>query len=310
MSGQVPSPLQHRLHDLLSGDPRPGDRLAAVVNYTLFAVILLTSVVLVAGTVPSVAARWSREIRLFDLVAGSLFLVEYLLRLWSAPANPRYADGWRGRLRWTRSPFALIDLLATVALLTPWLGVFREARFVRLLALLRIGHAGRVGRSVAMASRIIHAQRTELLLSLGAIAFLLLVGSTAVYYAEHEAQPRAFGSIPAALWWGVATVTTVGYGDVYPVTVAGRILGGILAVLGISSFALPTAILGGAFMRELQRRETLRGESHCPTCGQRVHRHHAWHDDEDAAAADAAGAVAPPDDRPGDSTATLRDPGR
>jgi voltage-gated potassium channel len=105
------------------------------------------------------------------------------------------------------------------------------------------------------------------------VGVVLLVGSTLVYFAERGAQPDKFGSIPDAMWWGIATVTTVGYGDVYPVTPLGRTLGGMLAVLGIASFALPTAILGAAFLDELQRARAhdmraREGQRVCPTCGQ------------------------------------------
>jgi voltage-gated potassium channel len=111
-----------------------------------------------------------------------------------------------------------------------------------------------------------------LALIVGAVAFVLLLGSTLMYFAERDAQPEKFGSIPEAMWWGVATITTVGYGDVYPVTALGRTLGGLLAVLGIASFALPTAILGAAFLDELLRARTVDGHARCPTCGQ------PWHD--------------------------------
>jgi voltage-gated potassium channel len=241
------------------------------VHYALLAIIVAAVVALIVGTMPSVDARWGAALRRFDLAVGALFAVEYLVRLWTAPVDPRYADGWRGRWRWARSPLAVLDLVAVVAILTPQLALdLRQARLVRLLALLRIGKLGRFGQSVTMAGRILRSRREDLLVALGAIALLLLVGSTLVYFAEHDAQPEKFSSVPDTLWWGIVTVTTVGYGDVYPVTTLGRVLGGAFAMLGIASFALPTAILGAAFVEELQRMRELRGETHCPTCGQPV----------------------------------------
>jgi voltage-gated potassium channel len=204
----------------------------------------------------------------FDVFVGVLFAAEYLVRLWIAPVEPRYRDGWRGRLRWARSPLALLDLIAVVALLVPHLPVdLRQARLARLFALLRIGKLGRFGRSVATAHRIVRSRREDLLVAFTALALVLFVGSTLVYFVEHEAQPDKFGSIPESLWWGVVTLTTVGYGDVYPVTVLGRLLGGLFAVLGIASFALPTAILGAAFMDEMQRLHAHEASACCPTCG-------------------------------------------
>jgi voltage-gated potassium channel len=265
----MPGVRQRRLHALLDGRPEAGDRLDVLCYYLQLGVIVAAVSVLIVGTVPSIEARWGRALRAFDVVVGLLFLLEYLARLWTAPVDPRYRDGWRGRLRYARSPLALLDLVAVIALLVPHLPIdLRQARLARLFALLRIGKLGRFGRSVSMAMHMIRSRRDDLLVAFAGLAFVLLIGSTIMYFVEHEAQPDKFSSIPETLWWGVVTLTTVGYGDVYPVTVLGRILGGLFAVLGIASFALPTAILGAAFMEELQRSREQRDEARCPTCGQ------------------------------------------
>jgi voltage-gated potassium channel len=265
----MPSPRQRRLHALLDGRPEAGDRLDVLCYYLQLGVIIAAVSVLVVGTVPSIEARWGWALRAFDVVVGVLFLLEYAARLWTAPVDRRYRDGWRGRLRYARSPLALLDLVAVIALLVPHLPIdLRQARLARLFALLRIGKLGRFGRSVSMAMHMIRSRRDDLLVAFAGLAFVLLIGSTLMYFVEHEAQPDKFSSIPETLWWGVVTLTTVGYGDVYPVTVLGRILGGLFAVLGIASFALPTAILGAAFMEELQRSREQRASSRCPTCGQ------------------------------------------
>jgi voltage-gated potassium channel len=265
----MPGVRQRRLHALLDGRPEAGDRLDVLCYYLQLGVIVAAVSVLIVGTVPSIEARWGRALRAFDVVVGLLFLLEYLARLWTAPVGPRYRDGWRGRLRYARSPLALLDLVAVIALLVPHLPIdLRQARLARLFALLRIGKLGRFGRSVSMAMHMIRSRRDDLLVAFAGLAFVLLIGSTLMYFVEHEAQPDKFSSIPETLWWGVVTLTTVGYGDVYPVTVLGRILGGLFAVLGIASFALPTAILGAAFMEELQRSREQWASSRCPTCGQ------------------------------------------
>jgi voltage-gated potassium channel len=266
-----PSSLQHRVFRLLDGRAEAGDPLDVAVHHLLFGIIVASVVTLIVATVPAVQARWGRALGAFDVVAGVVFLVEYVARVWTAPVDPRYGDGWRGRLRYMRSPLAVLDLVATLALLLPHLPTgLREARLVRLVALLRVGKFGRMGRSVTLAQRVFRSRRDDLLLALGAVLFVLLVGSSLMYFAENDAQPDKFGSIPASLWWGVVTLTTVGYGDVYPVTLAGRVLAGLIAMLGIASFALPTAILGGAFLDELQRMRGVEGHTTCPTCGRPV----------------------------------------
>jgi voltage-gated potassium channel len=108
-------------------------------------------------------------------------------------------------------------------------------------------------------------KREELLVTLFVLLLLLLFASSLIYFAEHDAQPDIFSSIPAAMWWAVATLTTVGYGDVYPVTTVGKLVASVIAVLGIGMFALPTGILGAGFVEELQSRK--RRPRTCPHCG-------------------------------------------
>ena len=112
--------------------------------------------------------------------------------------------------------------------------------------------------------RVVHAKREELVMSTALTSVLLIVASSIMYFAETDAQPDKFSSIPASMWWAISTLTTVGYGDVYPVTVLGRVAGGFLALLGIGLFALPTAILGSGLVEAVQRG---RPSSACPQCG-------------------------------------------
>jgi voltage-gated potassium channel len=116
-------------------------------------------------------------------------------------------------------------------------------------------------------STVIKAKREELLITLSAIGILLLVSSTLMYYAENATQPEAFSSIPKAMWWGVTTLTTVGYGDLYPVTPLGRFMGAIIAILGVGLFALPAGLLASGFSDALQAK---RAAACCPHCGKEL----------------------------------------
>ena len=111
-------------------------------------------------------------------------------------------------------------------------------------------------------------KRAELTVTVTLLAVLLVLASSGVYFAEKSAQPEVFSSIPAAMWWAVATLTTVGYGDVYPITSAGKLLGAVVAILGIGMFALPTGILGAGFMEEIHRRKGV--PRTCPHCGEPI----------------------------------------
>lgn len=144
-----------------------------------------------------------------------------------------------------------------------------DLRFLRLLRVLRLFRLAKLARHVSalqMLGRAVASVRYELVVTLCLAGILLLMASASMYYVEHDVQPEAFSSIPATMWWAIATLTTVGYGDVAPITSLGRLLGGVIAVLGIAMLALPTGILGAAFVDTVQKaRATRTGQ--CPACG-------------------------------------------
>lgn len=164
------------------------------------------------------------------------------------------------------SPMALIDFLAVAPFFAPAV-VALDLRSLRALRLLRIFRIVRIARySAAMRSLgyVFLSKKEELVISVTTILILLLVASSLMYFAEGEAQPDQFSSIPGTMWWGVATLTTVGYGDVYPVTVVGRILSAVVAILGIGLFAIPAGIVASGFIELASRNES---ERSCPHCG-------------------------------------------
>ena len=221
----------------------------------LFALIVLNVVAAVVGTTPEVEARFERELAAFEAFSVAVFTVEYVIRLWAA----------HRRLSYVLSPLALIDLLAILPFYLPFLGIdLRVARAFRLLRLFRMAKVARYVRAVGVFAEVARAKREELVIAASVMSILLICASSAMYYAEHAAQPQVFSSIPAAMWWSVATLTTVGYGDVFPVTPAGRLVASVVAVLGIGFFALPTAILGAGFAEAVSRQKLT---PKCPHCG-------------------------------------------
>jgi voltage-gated potassium channel len=140
-----------------------------------------------------------------------------------------------------------------------------------LLVVLRIFKLSRYHASFDVLATVLIKKRWELFATVIIGATLLIVASTLMYLVESPAQPDKFGSIPDAMWWGAVTLTTVGYGNVYPITALGKVLGGLIAFLGIGLFALPTAILGSGFYEEVQRRKRERKKpSICPHCGKEI----------------------------------------
>jgi voltage-gated potassium channel len=240
------------------------------VNILLASLILLNVTAVVLETVESLAKRWQRELDLFDGVSIIIFTIEYALRLWSCTADARYTRPIRGRVAFALKPMAIIDLLAIAPY---YLSAFfaldlRVLRALRLYRMVRVFKLGRYSESLRILGCVLVAKRGELASTLFALILLLVVTSSLMYFAEHETQPQQFSSIPAAMWWGVATLTTVGYGDLCPQTIPGKLLGSIVAILGIGLFALPAGILGSGFVAHLQQRR--KAPLRCPHCGREI----------------------------------------
>lgn len=199
-----------------------------------------------------------RHERLFEVIEWGLFVIfaiEYFLRLYVAPLNPQFA-GRYGRLRYVFSIWSIIDLLALLPfLLTAFGSTSFYLRAARLLRILRVARLGRFTAAWSVLGQAIGKRRYELMLGGLVALLLLLVSSTFLYIFEADDQPAAFGSIPRALWWSVATLTTVGYGDVTPMSAAGRFFASLTAVAGIGLVAMPTGILAAAFSDAFQKQD-------------------------------------------------------
>jgi voltage-gated potassium channel len=262
---------------------RSGRRLTAVVAV----VATLNVLSVVVGSVDAVYDRGPWLFDTFAVLSVLLFTVLYAVRLWAVTAGTA-RGAVDDRLRLARTPILLVDLVVIVVF---WAGVLTgvEARgAVRILWLAHVFNLPHLRRSRRRFRRVFAAQREDLAIAFTGAGMLVLVSSTLMYYVERSAQPEAFASIPDALWWGVVTLTTVGYGDVVPVTPLGRVLGAITTFGGIAFFALPSSVLAAGFIadRTTDQSETLNGGGEtgtsaggvdpttatgtCPKCGKRL----------------------------------------
>jgi voltage-gated potassium channel len=244
-----------------------GDRgFERALNVSLLALIVVNVVAVILETVRELRARYGPVFDALETFSIAVFTLEYALRVWTCVEDPRYRRPVRGRLAFLASPLALVDLVAILPAYVPG-DVFldlRYARILRLLRMLRILKVTRYSRAMQTFLRVAAAKRGELVVIMAFLVVLLVLASSSMYYAEYEEQPEAFSSIPQTMWWAIATLTTVGYGDVVPRTAVGRLLGGVIAILGIGFFALPAGVLAAAFAEEVGRP---RGDDSCPRCG-------------------------------------------
>lgn len=246
---------RREVHDILEvgGDAHSVGR---IVNAFIIVLIILNAIAFAADTVPELADRYAVEFEVFNIFSVIVFTIEYVLRVWSAVEIPMLSrlPRWQARLRFATRPMMIIDLLAFFPWYLHWmlpmdLRVLRVFRLFRLLKLVRYSPA------LQTLGRVIADEYRALLGALLVILVLLLFASTAMYFLEREAQPEKFGSIPDAAWWALATLTTVGYGDVVPITPWGKMLGGIVMLLGVGMIALPVAIIATGFSQESSRHQ-------------------------------------------------------
>lgn len=239
------------------------------VTVALVTLIALNVAAVILETVVPVREQFQRAFDAFEIASLVTFSVEYVARVWAIPEDARYPGGIRGRLRYIISPMALIDIAAifpSILLVVAVGGIdLRFLRALRFFRLFRVLKLGRYSKAVRTLGDVIHDSRGELGVALGAATILLIMSSSVMYLAEHDAQPDKFSSIPASMWWAIITLTTIGYGDVYPVTDLGKVAGGFTALMGVGIVALPTAILGAGFIDHLRAQ---REAKKCPHCGE------------------------------------------
>jgi voltage-gated potassium channel len=265
--------LRQRTYGVLS-HPDPQDRSGRAIYGLVLALIVANVAASVLETVSSIEAAAGGFFLRFELVSVAVFTAEYLARLWACVEDPRYAS--RGRLAWVFSPMALVDLLAIAPFYLSLVAVVPlDLRFVRVLRLARVFRLLRVealSQALHTLGNVTRKKRHELLISVFVVAMLVLLVSSIMYFIEHGEEGTAFTSIPAAMWWGIITVTTIGYGDMTPVTAVGKVFGGVVAFLGVCAFALPVGIISAGFINELeQEKEPAPAETRsslcCPSCG-------------------------------------------
>ena len=247
--------LRRRVYEVVE-IARDGDMRSRVLDHVLVMLILLNVAAFVLETVPGIAAAYGPQLFWFEVVSVAVFTVEYAARIWSCVEMP-FLGGephWRSRVRFALRPYLVIDLLA---ILPFYLSVLLpiDLRILRVMRLFRILKLTRYSPTMHTLFRVLTEERRTLTGTLLLAMTLLLFVSTAAYYAERAAQPEKFGSIPDAAWWAIATLTTVGYGDVAPITPVGRLIAGMAMICGIIVLALPIAIIATAFANEIGKRD-------------------------------------------------------
>ena len=256
--------------------PDQGSSLASRVFDYFITTLILLSVVSVYAVTFDLPPEVKRPMARFEDFVAIVFSVEYLLRIWTADLLHPKSGAIGSRVKYVCSSMAIIDL---VAILPFWLPMIIPAsmlgvRALRLVRVLRLLKLSRYFEAVSSIGEVVRSKRRELFGSLFFVFLMMMVSSLVIYSVEHEAQPDTFRNAFSGMWWAVATLTTVGYGDIYPVTVVGRIFGAVIALLGIGMVAIPTGIISSGLMERISGDKAEQEQEdqfkYCPHCGKKL----------------------------------------
>ena len=248
--------LRRKTYEILQ--PDDGTSVLSRAFDWLITSLILVSVVIVFLATFDLPPRFLRLLMICESVASIVFTVEYLLRIATADFLYPQRGTIASRVKYIVSPMAIIDLAAILPFWLPMFlpGTMLGIRAFRLFRLLRIFKLNRYFDAMRSLGEVIASKKRELLGSLFFVAILMLIASLLMYSAEHDAQPKVFCNAFSGLWWAVATLTTVGYGDIYPVTALGRLIGTFIAFAGVAAVAIPTGIISSGLMERMQRGKT------------------------------------------------------
>ncbi len=222
--------------------------LGMLINTSLLILIFLNIIVIILESVASIEQQYSSWFKTFEIFSVIIFSIEYVLRLWICINIAEYKNlsAVKSRLKYFVTPMAIIDLLA---ILPFYLSMFfmLDLRLLRIFRLIRGFKLTRYSAAMTTLTSVLKDEMPALIAAYFIMFTVIILASSGIYILEHEIQPNEFGSIPESMWWAVTTLTTVGYGDITPITNGGKIFGGIITLIGIAMVALPTGIIASGF---------------------------------------------------------------
>jgi|WetSurMetagenome_2_1015567.scaffolds.fasta_scaffold64528_2 voltage-gated potassium channel len=229
-----------------------------LINYFISTLILLNVISIILDSVPRIQDEYGKYLEGFEHFVVFVFSIEYTIRLWTIVENKKYS-GKFGRLKYIFSAMALVDLASILPYYLHAVFNFGFIRILRLLRLIRVFKLERYSKGIRRIFNVLKIKKDELVTTLSIALFAIIIASCFIYFAENEAQPDKFSSIPESMYWAVITLTTIGYGDVYPITFIGKLFTCVIAVVGIGLIAFPTAIITSGFFEESKQK-------FCPHC--------------------------------------------
>ena len=245
--------LRKRVWEILEKS-NSNDKVSFYTDIFLITLIIFNIIAVLLETVDSIYSKFALEFLIFERFSTAVFLIEYILRVWVCVEEKIKNNKLITRLKYASTWPAIIDLLAVLSGLLPM--IFEvDLRILRALRMLRLLKFSRYFKVMNLLLGVLKEEKQSFLAAMFLLTIAMLIASTGIYLFEKDAQPDKFSSIPEAMWWAIATLTTIGYGDVTPVTGMGKFFGAIIAIIGIGVVALPSGILASGFTDQLKRRQ-------------------------------------------------------
>ena len=248
--------IRKRLWEILESG-NENDKVSIYSDVFLITLIILNIVAVLLETVDSIYSVYKYHFLIFERASTFIFLIEYILRVWVSVEDIKKKSklsNFMVRIKYMSTWPAIIDLLAVLSGLLPMIFEI-DLRILRALRMLRLLKFSRYFKVMNLLLGVLREERQSFFAAMFLLTIAMLIASTGIYIFEKDAQPDKFGSIPEAMWWAVATLTTVGYGDVTPITAMGKIFGALITIIGIGTVALPSGILASGFSDQLKRRK-------------------------------------------------------
>ena len=264
--------MKTKIYKIISADDK-GYLPSKIFDIIIMILIVESIISVILSTFSNIPTTISGIISNLEMLSIIIFTVEYLLRIWTSDLlYPEYGK-IKSRVKYIFSFMALVDLFAILPFYIPFITNvdLRMLRLLRLIRMIRIFKLNRYTTSLSVISNVLIRKKEQLISLVFVVFILMLISSILMYYFEHDAQPDVFENAFSGLWWAIATLTTVGYGDIYPITFLGKIISAVIALLGIGMVAVPTRIISAGFSEELEEQKNEdKNYRYCPHCGEKL----------------------------------------
>ena len=249
-----------------------GSKINLLFDYFIIVLIIFNVVAIALDTLTGLPTEFQKFLKIFEIVSIVIFTIEYLMRLYVSDITHPAKNRISSALKFMASPFGIIDLLAILPFYIPFI-IKVDLRFLRILRLIRFFRVFKISRynsTLKLINSVLKEKKAEIGMTFFIAFLFLLVSGFIMYSLENPVQPDKFPNFFASLWWAVATLTTVGYGDVYPITTLGKFISSIIAIMGIGLIALPTGIISAGFIEKINQNKVEKKKDTCPHCGKEI----------------------------------------